>query len=160
MKKNWMKNNNLDEMQEQELLKIEHNGCWLAFWGLLAVMAVQQLIFGVDDPKMIAGEWIVFFVLCLYLAGAYIRRGIWDRRIGMSTKNNLILSAAAALVFGIFSAAVIFRNYHMPAGTAAAAIITAVITFVLCFAALTIAMKQTEKRRKELEEEPADEDRY
>ena len=34
-----MKKNNLDEMQEQELLKIEHNGCWLAFWGLLAVMA-------------------------------------------------------------------------------------------------------------------------
>ena len=23
-----MKKNNLDEMQEQELLKIEHNGCW------------------------------------------------------------------------------------------------------------------------------------
>lgn len=37
-----MKKNNLDEMQEQELLKIEHNGCWLAFWGLLAVMAVQM----------------------------------------------------------------------------------------------------------------------
>ena len=30
-----MKKSNLDEMQEQELLKIEHNGCWLAFWGLL-----------------------------------------------------------------------------------------------------------------------------
>ena len=30
-----MKKSNLDEIQEQELLKIEHNGCWLAFWGLL-----------------------------------------------------------------------------------------------------------------------------
>ena len=158
MKKEWMKNNNLDEMQEQELLKIEHNGCWLAFWGLLAAMAVQQLIFGVSDPKMIAGEWVVFLALCLYMAGACIRRGIWDRRIGMSTKNNLIISAAAALAFGIFSAAVIFKNYHMPAGTAAAAGITTAITFVLCFAVLTLAMKQTEKRRKELEEEPADAD--
>ena len=46
----------------------------------------------------------------------------------------------------------------MPAGTAAAAGITAAITFVLCFAVLTLAMKQTEKRRKELEEEPADAD--
>ena len=36
-----MKKNNLDEMQEQELLKIEHNGCWLAFWGMLAVMAIM-----------------------------------------------------------------------------------------------------------------------
>ena len=30
------KNSNLDERQEQTLLRIEHNGCWLAFWGLLA----------------------------------------------------------------------------------------------------------------------------
>ena len=36
--------NNLDEMQEQELLKIEHNGCWLAFWGLLISMIVQSCI--------------------------------------------------------------------------------------------------------------------
>ena len=39
-----MKKNNLDEMQEQALLKIEHNGCWLAFWGLLAVMAIQMVM--------------------------------------------------------------------------------------------------------------------
>ena len=39
-----MKKNNLDEMQEQELLKIEHNGCCLAFWGLLVVMAVQMVM--------------------------------------------------------------------------------------------------------------------
>ena len=28
--------NKLDEMQELKMLKIEHNGCWFAFWGLLA----------------------------------------------------------------------------------------------------------------------------
>lgn len=27
--------NNLDEMQEQKLLKIEHNGMWFAFWDYL-----------------------------------------------------------------------------------------------------------------------------
>ena len=32
------KKSNLDERQEQGLLKIEHNGCWLAFWGLLIAM--------------------------------------------------------------------------------------------------------------------------
>ena len=41
-----MKKNNLDEMQEQELLKIEHNGCWLAFWLLFASMAVESFAFG------------------------------------------------------------------------------------------------------------------
>lgn len=35
--------NNLDERQELELLRIEHNGCWLAFLGLLIVMLIQLL---------------------------------------------------------------------------------------------------------------------
>ena len=35
---------NLDELQELKLLKIEHNGCWLAFWGLLAVILTQIAI--------------------------------------------------------------------------------------------------------------------
>lgn len=33
MKKN---KSNLDERQELKLLKIEHNGCWFAFWGLVS----------------------------------------------------------------------------------------------------------------------------
>ena len=59
--------NNLDEMQEQELLKIEHNGCWLAFWMLLAAVGIEPIAFGVSDFRMLAGEWIVLMVLCLYL---------------------------------------------------------------------------------------------
>ena len=35
---------NLDERQEQRLLRIERNGCWLAFWGLLVAMGVQTAI--------------------------------------------------------------------------------------------------------------------
>lgn len=33
--------NNLDEMQEHKLLKIEHNGCWFAIWSLLAAIFIQ-----------------------------------------------------------------------------------------------------------------------
>ena len=40
------KKSNLDEMQEQELLKVEHNGCWIAFWGLLAAIIIQSILFG------------------------------------------------------------------------------------------------------------------
>ena len=39
-----MKKSNLDEMQEQALLRIEHTGCCLVFWGLLAAMAVQGVM--------------------------------------------------------------------------------------------------------------------
>ena len=82
--------NNLDEMQEQELLKIEHNGCWLAFWGLLFAMIIQSFALGNMDFKTLAGEWIVFMVLALYLAFACVRRGIWDRKLAMNAKTNLI----------------------------------------------------------------------
>ena len=41
---------NLDELQELKLLKIEHNGCWLAFWGLLAVI-LTQIAIGNDSKQ-------------------------------------------------------------------------------------------------------------
>ena len=149
---------NLDEMQEQELLKIEHNGCWLAFWLLLLSMVVQSIVFGAASFKTLAGEWIVFMILALYLAFACARKGIWDRKIPMNNKANLIISLIAALLFGFFSAVMIFKNYQKPAGTMLAAAITTVITFVLCFAALTLTMKHTEKRKALMEAEPADAD--
>lgn len=153
------KNSNLDELQERQLLEAEHNGYWIGFWGLLAAILIQSLVFSNADFRLLAGEWIVFMVMAVYLAAACIRRGIWDRRIPMNTRTNLALSAVTALLFGAFSAIVIFRNYQMPAGTLAAACIAAAFTFILCFAALTIAMKATEKRQKKLEEEPADADK-
>ena len=147
---------NLDEMQEQELLKIEHNGCWLAFWGLLIAMIVQSFAYGNMDYKTLAGEWIVFMVLALYLAFACVRRGIWDRKLAMNTKTNLIVSAIAGIVMGIFNAVMVFKNFHKPVGTIVAAAIVAVITSVICFAVLSIMMKQTQKRKAAMEAEPAD----
>ena len=153
-----MKKNNLDEMQEQELLKIEHNGCWLAFWLLLAALAVQSIAFGSMDFKTLAGEWIVFMVLALYLAFACASKGIWDRRIPMNTKANLIVSLIAAAAFGVFSAAVIFKKYQKPVGTLAASLIAAAITFLICFVVLTVMMKHTQKKNAEMEAEPSDAD--
>ena len=152
------KNNNLDEMQEQELLAVEHNGCWLAFWGLLIAMIVQSFAFGSMDFRTLAGEWIVFMVLALYLAIACARRGIWDRKLEMNTKTNVIVSAVAAVLFGIFNAVMVFKNYHKPVGTIIATVIAAAITFILCLAALSIMMKVTQKRKAAMEEEPADAD--
>ena len=83
------KKSNLDEMQEEKLLKVEHNGCWLAFWGLLAVMIIQGIAFGNKDFRTLAGEWIVFMALAVYLAVSCVRLGIWDRRLRMNAKRTL-----------------------------------------------------------------------
>ena len=40
-----MKKSNLDERQEQELLRIERNGFWLAFWLLVGAVLIQNVFF-------------------------------------------------------------------------------------------------------------------
>ena len=145
-----MKKNNLDEMQEQELLKIEHNGCWLAFWGLLAVMAIQ-MVMGVPGTQML-GEWIVFMVLALYLVIACLRKGIWDRHLKANRKTNLIISLLAGAAAGIL---ITVSNPYLsePLDYVLVAGISGGFTFVLCFIALSLSTKLYKKRREKLEQE-------
>ena len=126
MKKRKNNPNNLDEMQEQELLKIEHNGCWLAFWLLLASMVVQSIFYRTMDFRTLAGEWVVFMVLALYLAFACMRKGIWDRRLGMNARNNLVISLIAGAALGIFQAVMVGKYVQRPDIAAATAGISAV----------------------------------
>ena len=145
-----MKKNNLDEMQEQELLKIEHNGCWLAFWGLLAAMALQ-MVMRVPGRQML-GEWIVFMALSLYIVIACLRKGIWDRHLKANRKTNLIVSLLAAVATGIF---VILSNPYLsePLDYVLVAGLTGGFTFVLCFAALSVCTKLYRNRRNKLDKE-------
>lgn len=39
-----LRKSNLDEQQERKLLEIESRGCWLAFWGLLLALLVDNLL--------------------------------------------------------------------------------------------------------------------
>ena len=145
-----MKRNNLDEMQEQELLKIEHNGCCLAFWGLLVVMAVQ-MVMRVPGRQML-GEWIVFMVLALYIGIACLRKGIWDRRLKANRKTNLIISLLAGAAAGIL---ITVSNPYLsePLDYVLVVGISGGFTFVLCFIALSLSMKLYKKRREKLEQE-------
>ena len=44
----------------------DSNGCWIAFWGLLIVMAIQMIV-GNDSIKNLAGEGAVLMSLAFYL---------------------------------------------------------------------------------------------
>lgn len=142
--------NNLDELQELKLLKIEHNGCWLAFWGLLSVILIQIAI-GNDSKQNLFGEWIVFMCLALYLAIGCIRNGIWDRKLKPTFKNNIIVSSIAAVVMGIFWFFISYRNYHKLVGSIATGIIMFFSIEILCFLALTLSSKIYQKRIQKLE---------
>ena len=145
-----MKKSNLDEMQEQALLKIEHNGCWLAFWGLLAAMALQ-MVMRVPGRQML-GEWIVFMALSLYIVIACLRKGIWDRHLKANWKTNLIVSLLAAVATGIL---VTLSNPYLsePLDYVLVAGLTGGFTFVLCFAALSVCAKLYRNRRNKLDKE-------
>ena len=144
---------NLDERQEQMLLQIEHKGCWLAFWGLLAAMVVQILIYGFEW-KAVAGEWVVFMALCTYIGFACEKNGIWDRRLKPDTRTNFIVALIAGLAFGALMFFVVFRNYpDKIGGSIAAGVFAAAGVFFSCFLALQISARAFRKRVEKLERE-------
>lgn len=152
-----MKNNknNLDERQEQILLRIERNGCWLAFWGLLTAIIVQIIL---DfDFKNFAGEWIVFILLALYIAMGCMKQGIWDRRLKPDMSSNIMVSLTSALVAGILGFVHTVKRFpNKILGSIAAGIVYAIITFTVCFIILQFSAQLFKKKQSKLEEEPSE----
>lgn len=137
----YQKQNQLDEMQEQTLRKIEARGFWLMWGGLAAAMMIQQLM-GVPEEQM-AGEFLVFMAGSAYTALESIRNGIWDRRFKPKFGTNLAGSAAAgAAVFAL----TYLRNGYWPG-----ALLSGGFTLLLTLFVLQTMMSFYEKRHRELE---------
>lgn len=145
--------NNLDEMQEQTLLKIESRGMWIAFYGLVLSLLVHVLIDGEQVGRSILGESILLLILSLYIAISCLRHGIWDRKLRPTPKTNLILSVAAGVAVGIAVSVRSYLNYHAAIGSVAVFLFCAGMTFVLCFIAMTACAKLYEKKKSKLEAE-------
>lgn len=152
MKKN---HSNLDEMQEQKLLHIEHNGCWFAFWALLAAIVIQLFVF--DHIEQVVGEWVVFMCLALYLCVDCMRKGIWDKKLKPSPLTNLLLSILAGFVTGIIFFGITYYHYQYLMGSVFTGVFTGLLTFALCFSALLICSWLYKKRLASLETENTDE---
>ncbi len=149
-----MKKNNLDEMQEQKLLKIERNGCWLASLGLFIAILVQSIMSGGNvDFKTIGAESSVFMVLAVYMCIACLRAGIWDRRLHPNGRTNFIVSAVTGAVVGIIWAVVKYIQYGSIAGSLAVAVWMFCSAAVLCFFALSLCAAMLKKRTEALERE-------
>ncbi|MCI8995713.1 MAG: hypothetical protein HFI30_08505 [Lachnospiraceae bacterium] len=142
--------NNLDERQELKLLKIEHNGCWIAFWGLLIAMLIQ--ILGNGGIKNLIGEWIVFMCLAIYLMIGCMKNGIWDRKLKPDFKTNVMISSIAASVMGIIWFFISYRNYHKLIGSIATGVFMFLAIEILCIAALMVSSKIYKSRVQKLEE--------
>ena len=151
--------NRLDEMQEQKLLKIEHVGVWIAFWGLFAVIVIQMITGGAGALLQIAGEITVFMLLAFYLLVACIKNGIWDRKLVPSLKTHLLISLAGGLATGVINFAASYHNYGKLYGSIATGIFTMVFTFVLTLLVLSFAASLYRRRAAALEDSENENDR-
>ena len=96
--------NNLDEMQELKLLKLESRGFWLGFIGLFLSIVVQIVIYGSENTREVyAGEFIVFLCMGIYLIAECLRNGIWGRHLSATPAVNIGLSLLAAAVTGLLT---------------------------------------------------------
>lgn len=145
--------NQLDEMQEQKLLQIERNGCWFAFWALLAAMVIQLFLFRGDAWRHIAGEWITFMVLAVYISVRCIKHGLWSRSLLPNSRTNFVISLIGATIFSVIIAALIYVNSGALQRTVIAFLILEVLMTALLFTALTICCSILKKRIRKLEEE-------
>ena len=155
----WFRKSNLDEMQELKLLKIESRGFWLGFFGLFLALAVQVFLYGPENiPKQIAGEFIVFLCMGIYLLTGCLRNGIWDRHFQATPAVNIGLSLLAAAVTALFNAILSYRNYRSIGGAFAVFIVYFFMLGVVLSALLCISSALYHRRRKQLEEENPDEE--
>ena len=150
----WNKKSNLDEQQERKLLEIESRGFWLAFWGALAVLVINGLL--VQEPIAIISSWIFFMALAIFVGISCVRAGIWDRKLDMSSRTCLLMSIISAASVGAFSFLFVYLQSKKVTGSLAVGVLSMVVTFCLCYAALIVTAKAVKKRQDELNAEPDD----
>ena len=149
MKKNKCAGN-LDEMQNQKLLKLEEYGFWIVFWALLASIIVQ-LIVGAGIKEVI-GEIIIFLIGSVYLAVTTLKNGLWTRSAVPSRKGNALVSLIPAAVIGVLH---VFRMIQSNRVTANALFVTFGImaaAYAGCFAILEVFRAGSQKRMNELDD--------
>lgn len=155
----WSKKNRLDERQELKLLKAESRGFWLGFFGLFLAILAQIFYYGPENVRTtLAGEFIIFLGMGIYLMIECLRSGIWDRHLQPTLSVNIGLSLLAAALTALFNAVISYRNYQNLYG--------ALAVFVIFFFLVGIALSVTlclcsffyQKRRRQLEEDPAEEE--
>ncbi len=145
----------IDERQEKKLLEIGSSGFWLAYVLLLVVILVQMLIASIDYKIYIppfAGEWLVFMVMCIYMACRCAKNNIWEVKREPSAKANVLYSLVAGAVTGAMMLIIAFVKSGKPMGSIAAGVFISAVTFGLCMAFLSISAASYRRKKKKLEE--------
>ena len=145
--------NNLDEMQELNLLKIEKTGFWIMYIGLAVVIVIQMLIYREEALAYMAGETVVLVAGCIYTVAACIRKGIWSRRLTATPITNLVQSIIWSAIFSVVIAIIKYVQYGSLPGAIASGVVFFIFIVIICYVVLTVLMISYKKRKRELEKE-------
>ena len=141
---------NLDEMQNQKLLKLEEYGFWIVFWALL-VSIIIQLTAGAGLKEVI-GETVVFLIGSVYLAVTMLQNGLWTRSSVPSGKGNALVSIIPAAGIGILNVFKMIRGNGISTNALLVTVGIMAAAYAGCFAVLELFRAGSRKRRSELDD--------
>ena len=148
MRKN--RTNNLDEMQDQKLLKMEEYGFWIMFWAL-AIAIVVQLIIG-STLKEVVGEIAVLLIGSIYIAATSLKNGLWTRSSEPSRKGNAVISIIPTVIIAAINAFKMIQNNQLETNSILIAAAFAIVAYIGCFVILEVYRTAYNKRRKKLDD--------
>lgn len=147
------KKNNLDEMQELKLLKLESRGFWLGFFGLFISIPVQIFLYSEEVKGIITGEFIVLLCMGIYLIAGCLKNGIWDRHLQATPQVNIGVSILAAALTALFNAIMSYRNDHSIGGAVAVFIVYFFMVGIVVSVTMCLCTAFYQRKRTQLEEE-------
>ena len=145
-----MKKNNLDEMQDRKLLKLEEYGFWIMFWALAAAIVIQ-LVTGAAIRE-VAGELIVLALGSVFIAAGTLKNGLWTRSSTPTVKGNAAAALLPAFLIAVIHVIRMAKTGSFSRDNILVALAFAVGAFVLCFAVLEILRHIYSKRREALDD--------
>ena len=148
MKKN--RRNNLDEMQNQKLMKLEEYGFWGMFWALLTAIVIQLITGG--TIRNIAGEIIVLLIGSIFICAATLKNGIWTRQSTPTKKGNAGTSIFPAIAVGILNAIKISKNGQWDSSSILIMVVLMVVVYIACFSILELFRMAYNKQRSKLDD--------
>ena len=141
--------NNLDEMQDQKLLKLEEYGFWVMFWALVLSIVIQ-LIIG-SSIKEVLGEIIVLLIGSVYISVTTLKNGLWTRTSIPTRKGNALASIIPAVLLGTIHIFKMIQGNRMEAKSLLITAAIAVAVYVGCFVILEVLRAAYHKRRTALD---------
>ena len=149
-----MRNNktegNLDEMQDQKMLKMEESGYWILFWGLALAVVVQLLLGG--TIRQVAGELVVLLVGSVYVAAVSLKNGLWTRNATPTRKRNAVTSIIPAAAICVLNVIKLIQKKSVDTNDILIAAAFTVGTYIICFVVLEVLRLLYEKRRSRLDD--------